>query len=49
MVENRKIANEDVVESLKIDLDLVEKYCSRYLSMFVRNIFIFVVMSLCLQ
>ena len=53
-MENHKIENKDVLESLLVDLCsgyiiwyvLVEKYCPRILFIFVRNKFIFIVILL---
>ena len=55
-MENHKIENKDVLESLWLDLCnesiiwhmLVEKYCPRILSMLVRDKIIYVVMLLLL-
>ena len=55
-MENHKIENKDVLESLWLDLCnepiiwhvLVEKYCPRVLSMLVRDKIIYVVMLLLL-
>ena len=55
-MENHKIENKDVLESLWLDLCnepiiwyvLVEEYCPRILSMFVRDKIIYVVMLLLL-